>query len=194
VNRRGGAIGWAAIDTLTCLILVIYTLIAPPVKVKIPTIPTAGAYAITQTCPADNPVDIDLYVRDPQGNIAYFNSTTAGLMHLEQDVIPGVNTVDGNVNLQTGDNERTVILQTIPGEYAVDEHYYATNSGHSPVTCIVQLWSLRDASEITSQTITLPKQGSVATAFRFVIGSNGHIRGINHLPVDFVDTLPGATQ
>lgn len=188
-DRRGSAIGWAAIDTLTCLILVIYTLIAPPTKSI--SIPTQGLYAITQSCPVNSQDDVDLYVQDPNGNVTYFGNLTAGLTHLEQDVIPGINTVEGNVKLNTGDNERVIIRGVVPGEYIVDEHLYA--SYDSGVTCHTSLWSIKDGfQEITTNTVRLVEQGSVETAFRFSLDANGKITNVNHLFRDIVDVGPAA--
>lgn len=178
----------AVVDFL--IVLVAYFLIIAmtetPSKVKIISIPTQGLYAITQTCPITNQDDVDLYVQDPHGNIAYFGNMTAGLMHLEQDIIPGYNTVEGTVKLVTGDNERTIIRGIVPGEYIVDEHLYTEYGGS--VTCHVSLWSIKDNfQEIITSTITLPVQGSVKTAFRFSLDANGKITNTNHLYRDIVD-------
>ena len=46
---------------------------------------TDGDYAILMEWPNVSPDDVDLYVRDPAGNIAFFSSRDVGLMHLEHD-------------------------------------------------------------------------------------------------------------
>jgi hypothetical protein len=49
---------------------------------------TFGQYAVTMT--AKTPDDLDLYVRDPHGDIAWYGSLQAGPLSLEHDQIPGV--------------------------------------------------------------------------------------------------------
>src|SRR3954470_22035267 len=76
-------LAWVAIDFLCCLLLVVYTLIAPPPKPA--SIDTLGQYAIRVTWPANANDDVDTYVQDPAGNIAWFNNSDVALMHLEHD-------------------------------------------------------------------------------------------------------------
>lgn len=189
--RSKSALGWASIDLCTCLILVIYTLINPVVKVKTISIPTQGLYAITQTCPRHSMNDVDLYVQDPEGKIAYFNNQTAGLMHLEQDVIPGYNTVEAGTTLKLGDNERTILRGTIPGQYTVNIHMYDGSISPLPETCQVALYSMkRGINQVTTENVTLDRNGSAQTAFEFTVNSQGKISGISHYPHDIVTGNP----
>ena len=76
-------LGWVAIDLLCCLLLVVYTLIAPP---RQPTsVETLGEYAIEVTWPAARDDDVDTYVADPAGNVVSFTNHDVGLMHLDHD-------------------------------------------------------------------------------------------------------------
>lgn len=179
--RRQSALGWAAIDLCTCLILVIYTLIAPITKVKVVTIPTQGVYAVTQTCPAKSQNDVDIYVRDPAGKTAWYGGETAGLMHLEQDVIPGFNTVEAGTTLPLGDNERVILRGTIPGTYTVDLHMYDGSYSPLPETCTVALYNMQHGvNQIVTQSVTLDRNGSIATAFEFVVNKAGKVSAIEH--------------
>lgn len=193
MTRRGSAFGWAAIDTLTCLILIIFIAVAPPPKPA--TAPTLGLYAVTAQWPAGNDNDVDLYVRDPQGNIAYFNSlsSTDQVMHLEHDDLGATEECSGNKKCLTSPNgERTIIRQLETGEYVVNVQMYLQTDPHpTPVT--IQLWSLAQAGNgpITSTTITLTSQGEVRTAFRFVLAPGGNVQSINHLPLNIVTKTVG---
>lgn len=187
MTRRQSAIGWAAIDTLTCLILVIYTMIAPPLhKHSRPAIPTEGVYAVTIDWPADKSDDVDLWVQDPAGNIVYFANPQAGLMNLEHDdtggVVSEILTWNGKTYRVKGDNhERTVIRQTIPGEYTVNVYMYRKdNDGPVPVT--VSLWSLVDIKVVQQRHLVLTRLDQEITAFRFTVDATGHITNIDHTP------------
>src|ERR1700745_4042648 len=52
-----------------------------------PSVTTFGQYAVTMT--AKTADDIDLYVRDPQGDIAWYGSLQAGALSLAHDTGPG---------------------------------------------------------------------------------------------------------
>lgn len=187
MKRRQSALGWAALDLCTCLILVIYTLIAPITKVKVITIPTQGVYAITQTCPTSSQNDVDLYVEDPAGKIAFFNNPTAGLMHLEQDIIPGYNTVENGTTLKQGDDERTILRGTIPGQYIVNVHMYDGTLSTVPETCTINLYSMKGGINVlATQKVTLQRNGSVATAFEFTVNAKGQVTRIDHFNRDIV--------
>lgn len=192
--RNTSATGWAAIDLCVCLILVIYTLIAPPTKVKVISIPTQGVYAVVQNCPTKSQNDVDLYVQDPAGKIAYFNNTTAGLMHLEQDIIPGFNTVENGTTLKQGDDERTILRGTIPGQYIVNIHMYDGSQSPLPETCQVTLYSMRNGINVLAQTnVTLQRNGSAGTAFEFTVNGKGQVTSIQHFNRDIVYQTGGGT-
>ena len=175
------------VDFLIVLVgfFLIIALLESPTKVKIKSIATQGLYAVTQTCPANNLDDVDLYVRDPNGNTSWYYQPTAGLMHLEQDIIPGFNTVEGNIKIKIGDDERTIIRGAVPGEYIVNIHLY-NQYQRGPVTCYVTLWDLKTVTTLTVTKLTLVHQDQALTAFRFTLTADGSITNINHLTFDIV--------
>src|SRR5438270_13509764 len=52
-----------------------------------PSVTTFGQYAVTLTSKTSD--DVDLYVRDPQGDIAWYGSLQAGALSLEHGMVPG---------------------------------------------------------------------------------------------------------
>src|SRR5205085_12555882 len=52
-----------------------------------PSVTTFGQYAVTLTSKTSD--DVDLYVRDPQGDIAWYGSLQAGALSLPLLVVPG---------------------------------------------------------------------------------------------------------
>lgn len=174
-----GVLAWAAIDFLCALLLIVYTLIAPP-PAK-PHVQTYGSYVVILTWPRASTSDLDLYVRDPAGRIVFFNSLTAGVMHLEHDDIP----LDAGSGYGRGVNAERVILRgTAPGEFTVTVHVY---QGSAPVRAHVVLWDLQGNDRlVTSRDLRMGVAGDEQAAFRFVLAADGSVRSVNHLPAQLV--------
>lgn len=121
-------------------------------------IETLGLYAITARWEKGSLSDIDLYVRDPRGNIVYFGHRDAGGMHLEHDDLGAPDETNF---------ERIVIRSEEDGEYVVNVHAYIREpSRHDRV--VVELWRLRgEDRRLHSQTVVLAREGQEETAFRF---------------------------
>lgn len=182
-----GPLAWAAIDFLSALILVVYTLIAPPPQPS-SAIDTYGVYAVTIAWPGKLTDDVDLYVQNPRGQIVYFANRDAGLMSLERDDLGRVSDV-ANYN-----SERVVLRGAERGEYVVNVHLYRQASRQVPVT--VKLYRLRgDDALVTRQQVVLKFQGDERTAFRFAVDGAGKVSRIGHLQRRFVATAtPGGVR
>jgi hypothetical protein len=185
--RTRSPIAWSAIDLATCLIVVIYTLIAPPIKHHHPpAITTLGIYAITASWPKGSNDDVDLYVRDPHGNIVFFSQPSQGQLQLEHDD-RGCSSGSGyGLGKHCTNYERVVLRGTVPGEYIVNVHMYAKNDP-SATPIVVKLYRLAGNDKIMKQrTVILPHCGQEKTAFRFILDSNGYIVSTNELPFSLV--------
>src|SRR5690348_8497241 len=158
-----------------------------------PHIQPFGQFAVTTTWRGGSNDDVDLYVRDPQGNICYFGALTIGLMTLEGDDLgtatTGTTTLpDGQKVVSSYNGERTVLHGIVPGEYTVNVQMYQKNDP-GPTSVTVQLWSLRGNDVMEhEQKVVLTRQGDEATAFRFTLDAAGHISNINRLPAKLVQT------
>ena len=175
-------LAWVAIDFLCCLLLVVYTMIAPPTKPA--SIDTLGQYAVEVTWPAGRNDDVDTYVEDPAGNIASFSDHDVGLMHLEHDDL-GTSSDRivhaGNAAMVNDNRERVVLRGAIPGEVTVNVHAYRlAKRSVCPVT--VTLYRLRgEDSTLLERRLTLGRQGEEATAFRFTLDGRGRLTAHNQL-------------
>lgn len=145
---------------------------------------TDGAYAVTVEWPDGSLDDVDLYVRDPAGNIAYFSSRDVGLMHLEHDdqgaASDNAKTEAGSVTVER--NEERVILRGImAGEYVVNVHMYnKRDPSTTPVT--VSLYRLKgEDEEVAKRELALVNKGEETTAFRFTLNADGSFVGSNTL-------------
>jgi hypothetical protein len=143
-----------------------------------PSVTTFGQYAVTMTAKTSD--DVDLLVRDPQGNIAWYGSLQAGPLSLEHDTIPGV-TDPASV----GEHELTVVREASPGEYTANALVY---NGNQPARVTVSLWDLRGFSKhvVYQRTFTVDHRGQQVTAFRWRLSGGGNYAGRTLLPANLL--------
>ncbi len=145
---------------------------------------TDGKYAVVMEWPDASPDDVDLYVQDPSGKIAYFSARDLGLMHLEHDDQGSVSdrtlTSHGDVTVERNE-ERVILRGVIPGEYVVNVHMYDKRSP-KPTPVTIRLYRLKgEDTEIVSKERVLRRSGDEATAFRFTVKDDDSIGAINEL-------------
>ncbi|MGN6798268.1 MAG: hypothetical protein ACTHKS_08970 [Gaiellaceae bacterium] len=146
-----------------------------------PAVTTYGQFAITLSAKTKD--DLDLYVRDPRGHIAWFHGLQAGGLSLEHDMIPGTSDP-----AKAGVHELTMVRESIPGEYIVNVVDY---NGDASATATVQLWDLRGWSKrrLLMRRLTLHSSGEQRTAFRWRLNASGKFAGHNQLPADLLRDL-----
>lgn len=141
-------------------------------------------YIITIAWPDNSPDDVDTWVEDPNGNLIWFRNREAGLVHLDRDDRGQVNDTI-NVNgeeIQNPLNQEVITIRgVVPGEYIVNVHYYATETG-LPLPVTVKVSKVNPALEIVYYGDTLlEKKGDEKTAVRFVIDKSGKVSQISHI-------------
>jgi hypothetical protein len=143
-----------------------------------PSVTTFGQYAVTMTSKTKD--DIDLYVRDPSGEIAWYGSLQAGALSLEHDTVPGVTDPT-----KFGEHELTVIRESAAGEYVANVQVY---NGQAPASVTVQLWDLRGLRKrmVLSRTFHVQGAGQQTTAFRWRLNRAGAYVGHSLLPADLL--------
>ena len=171
----------------TFLFLVAIMFMNPEAKTGI--IDPKAEYILTITWEDNSPDDIDVWVEDPEGQLVWFRTPEAGLLHLDRDDRGLVNdtiTVNGE-EIQNPLNQEVVTLRGIvKGEYVVNVHYYASETG-KPVDVNVRLAKVNPVLEVVYYgTVTLEKKGDEKTAVRFKIGRDGEVSDINFLPKSLV--------
>jgi len=141
-------------------------------------------YIITITWKDMNPDDIDLYVEDPNGALVWFRNREAGLVHLDRDDRGLVNDtimINGR-EIQNPLNQEVVTIRgVVPGEYVVNVHYYASETG-LPVPVTVKVSKVNPALEIVYYgEVKLEQKGDERTAVRFTIDRDGRVDDINFI-------------
>lgn len=171
----------------TFLFLVAIMFMNPEAKSGI--IDPKAEYIITVTWADNSPDDIDTWVEDPDGQVIWFRNPQAGLLHLDRDdrgMINDTITVNGKEITNPLNQEVVTLRGVVKGEYVVNLHYYATETG-KPVDVNVRLDKVNPKLEVKYYgTVTLEKKGDEKTAFRFKIGRDGDVTDINFLPKSLV--------
>jgi hypothetical protein len=168
---------FAAIDFLSCLLVVFVAVALTSTR---PEVKTYGSYAVVLTWPHDGN-DVDLYVRNPGGEISFFAQPQVAEMQLEHDDLGTKVTGYGKGN---HDVERTVIRAATPGEWVVDAHLYRRRAGTQPIPVMVTLWDLRAEDHLLkTQRVFLTRTGDEKTPFRFTVNGTGDVGGYSHVPV-----------
>ena len=92
--------------------------------------------------PDNHPDDLDLFVQDAVGNIAWYRHREAGFMVLERDDRGGANDfilVNGKKIASPIREEIVTVRGIVPGEYTVNiSHFQATTGRPVPATVKVQ--------------------------------------------------------
>lgn len=152
---------------------------------KPPSVTTYGQYAVTMT--AKTADDIDLYVRDPHGDIGWYGALQNGALSLEHDTIPGVTDP-----VKDGEHELMVIRESSTGEYVANVLVY---KGGAPAVVTVELWDLRGFRKhvVFTRSFTVRHEGQQATAFRWTLNARGDVTGHSLLPADLLRHVKAST-
>jgi hypothetical protein len=159
-------------------------------------IDSKAEFLITLSWPDGREEDVDLYVEDPAGDLVWFRSREAGLMHLDRDDLGQRNDtiqIAGRAVSNPLNQEIVSIRGIVPGEYVVNLHLYRA-AGEQPVPATVKIEKLNPKVELVFfGPLTLSAQGEEQTAARFSIGADGRVRDVNQLPKQLVPLRQLAT-
>ncbi len=149
-------------------------------------LPTLGEYAVVVKWGDKSEDDVDTYVRDPNGNIAFFRAREVGLLHLERDDLGASNDTtksdDGNIIKVDGNEERVILRGIVPGEYIANVHMYRKRDP-TPTKVTISLLDIKGrGNTVTEREVTLERDGDEETAFRFTLTTDGKVADINRLP------------
>lgn len=171
----------------TFLFLVAIMFMNPEAKSGI--IDPKAEYILTITWEDNNPDDIDVWVEDPDGRLVWFRNPEAGLLHLDRDdrgLLNDTLIINGEEVQNPLNQEVITIRGVVKGEYVVNLHYYASETG-KPVDVNLRLVKVNPALEVIYyDAVNLEKVGDEKTALRFRIDIDGKISNINFLPKQLV--------
>jgi hypothetical protein len=174
--------------------------ITPPV-IKSTNLTNHNLFAIKIHWDGQSQDDVDLYVRDPLGEIVYFkNKTTPGMTLQRDDTGTSSNTTilaNGETVTSPWNEEETDIRNIIPGEYTVNVQMYNKAGGSSAYSSDstkvdVSLFKTGENGSmlVKDRIVTLGDKGDEVTAFRFTLTETGEVTDINEIPTTFVKEAP----
>jgi hypothetical protein len=180
---------------LAFMVFTAFSLINPTAKTGV--VDLKAELLITMTWPDNDPNDMDLYVEDSAGNIVWYHSKEAGLMHLDRDDRGNYRDtiiVNGK-QIQNPLNQETVAIRGIvPGEYVVNvNEFVAATPDKVPVSVKVEKLN-PVATVIYYGTIEFDHKGQEETFVRFTLDADGQVGDVNTKPKSLVRAVrrPGA--
>ena len=162
------------------LFVIAFLLIAPPVPTDKKIDPKAEILLIL-TWPEGSSKDIDIWVRDPTGEVISFRGRDRGLMHLDRDDLGTSNDTitlsDGRQVTSEMNQEIVTIRGFIAGEWTVNIHYYAYRQGSESAAApealtasvTVELIRINPYKQKGLIKFDLVKPGQEKTAFNFTV-------------------------
>ena len=166
---------------LAFLFLLAFILMNPIAKEK--DIEEKSDFIIVMTWDDESGDDIDLWVRDPQGNIVSFRNRGIGFMHLDRDDLGLSNDKimgpDGKMIYVYRNKEVISLRGFSEGTYLVNAHVYnkkpwkdgAMHNSHIKV----ELIKLNPYSEVVQAEFVGVARGQEFTAFHFTLDSDGNV-------------------
>ena len=169
---------------LAFLFLLAFILMNPIAKDK--DIEEKSDFIIILTWDDESGDDIDLWLRDPLGNILSFKNREDALMHLDRDDLglsnDKVELPDGDYTYVYRNKEVASLRGTHEGEYLVNVHVYNKkpwkDSSMRPSNIRVELIKLNPYDEVTQAEFIATKRGQEFTAFHFTLDEDGEVIGI----------------
>lgn len=147
-------------------------------------------YVISVTWNDYSADDIDTWVEDPEGQVAFYKKRETNILHLDRDDRGMLNdkiTVEGREIDNPLNQEVLALRGMMPGEYTVNVHYYDTAS-YSAVPVSVKVAKVNPVYEVVYYgTSTLEEKGAELTAVRFTVLADGSVGNINRLPKKLVN-------
>jgi hypothetical protein len=169
-----------ALQVVAFLFFIALLAIAPDAKDG--KIDSKAEFIVTMDWPDKHPDDLDLFVQDPAGNIAWYRHREAGFMVLERDDRGGANDfilVNGKKISSPIREEIVTIRGIVPGEYTVNvSHFQATTGAAVPVTVKVQKLN-PTAQVVFDNAVMVDHTGDEKTAVRFPLDDNGKVVDVN---------------
>ena len=155
-------------------------------------IDSKAEFLITMDWPDNHPDDLDLFVQDPAGNIAWYRHREAGFMVLDRDDRGGANdfiVVNGKKIPSPIREEIVTIRGLLPGEYTVNvDHFQATTN--LPVAVTVKVQKLNPVAQVIfDNSLIVDHSGDEKTAVRFALDDAGKVIDVNSRQKSLLETF-----
>jgi len=155
-------------------------------------IDSKAEFIITMDWPDNHPDDLDLFVQDPVGNIAWYRHREAGFLTLDRDDRGGANDfilVNGRKIPSPIREEIVTVRGIVPGEYTVNLSHFQATTGQ-PVAATVKVQKLNPTAQVVfDDKVMLDHTGQELTALRFSIDAEGKVVDVHRRPKSLLETF-----
>ena len=125
------------------MVFIAFSLINP--EAKSGTVNVKAEMIVTVSWPDNTEDDVDTYVEDPAGNIAWYHSKQAGLIHLDRDdrgTFQDTMVLNGKRILNPLNQESVTFRGLVAGEYVVNIYNYLPKQDGAEVPVSVKVENL----------------------------------------------------
>ncbi len=155
-------------------------------------IDSKAEFLITMDWPDNHPDDIDLFVQDPIGNIAWYRHREAGFLTLDRDDRGGANDfimVNGRKVPSPIREEIVTVRGIVAGEYTVNVSHFQARTGQ-PVEVNVKVQKLNPTAQVIfDDHVTVDHTGDEKTAVRFTLDAEGKVIDVSRRPKSLLETF-----
>jgi hypothetical protein len=155
-------------------------------------IDSKAEFIITMDWPDNHPDDLDLFVQDPAGNIAWYRHREAGFLTLDRDDRGGTNDfiiVNGKKIASPIREEIVTVRGIVPGEYTVNVSHFQATTGQ-PVVANVKVQKLNPTTQVIfDNKLMLDHSGDEKTAVRFRLDTEGKVIDVQQRPKSLLETF-----
>ena len=149
-------------------------------------------FIITMDWPDNHPDDLDLFVQDPAGNIAWYRRREAGFLTLDRDDRGGANdfiVVNGKKISSPVREEIVTIRGIVAGEYTVNVSHFQATTGQ-PVSVNVKVQKLNPTAQVIfDNKLTVDHTGDEKTAVRFALDAEGKVTDVHQRSKSLLETF-----
>jgi hypothetical protein len=155
-------------------------------------IDSKAEFIITVDWPDNHPDDLDLFVQDPIGNIAWYRHREAGFLVLDRDDRGGDNDfilINGRKLPSPIREEIVTVRGIVPGEYTVNISHFQATTGQ-PVEATVKVQKLNPTAQVVfDDKITVDHAGDEKTALRFKVDAEGKVVDVQRRQKSLLETF-----
>ena len=158
-------------------------------------IDSKAEFMVTLDWPDNHPDDLDLFVQDPIGDIAWYRHREAGFLTLDRDDRGGANDfimVNGKKIASPIREEIVTVRGIVAGEYTVNVSHFQATTGQ-PVAATVKVQKLNPTAQVVfDDHLTVDHTGDEKTAVRFRLDGEGKVVNVDQRPKSLLETFRNA--
>ena len=160
-------------------------------------IDSKAEFIITMDWPDNHPDDLDMFVQDPLGNIAWYRHREAGFLTLDRDDRGGANdfiVVNGRKIPSPIREEIVTVRGIVAGEYTVNVSHFQATTGQ-PVEATVKVQKLNPTAQVIfDDKVMVNHTGDEKTAVRFRLDAEGRVIDVQRRPKSLMETFRNASR